>query len=195
MRINPYFEIEKKRYEIKRTRYLMVQYENISESNNLSDEDKVSAVKLQNMATQVRELAEKLTEFKEKYYADMTDKVAKAQYKACKEEYDEAFEELARFEVASGGSAKLQKATIDTLERIAILGLAEQHFDNDFEKAEETWCAWVDVVGNDTASEWLVAMAESLFGADDEDDNSFLAQMRAKQEKRAENKKKGLARK
>lgn len=195
MKLTPYFEIDKKRYEIKRTRYLMVQYEKIGENSGMSDEDKVNAVKLQNMATQVRELAERLRELKEKYYADMTDQKAKAQYKACKEEYTEAFEELARFEVASGGSAKLQKATIDTLERIAIIGLAEQHFSNDIDQATEVWCSWVDIVGKDTASEWLIAMADSLFGADDEDENSFLAQMRAKQEQKAENKRKGLARK
>lgn len=194
MRITPYFEIDKKRYEIKRTRYLMVEYEKISESNNMSNEDKVNAVKLKNMALHVRELAERLKEFKEVYYADMTDKAAKAQYKACKEEYDEAFDELARFEVESGGSSKLQQATLNALERIIILALAEQHFKDDLGKANDTWCSWVDLVGKETASEWLVAMAENLFGADEEDeDNSFLAQVRAKNQQRAENKKKGLA--
>lgn len=195
MKLTPFFEIGKKKYELKATRYLMVEYEKIGENNGLNDEDKISAVKLQNMATQVRELALQLSTLKEKYYADMTDESAKVQYKACKEEYDEAFEEMARFEVKNGGSAKLQKATIDALEKIAILGLAEQHFDGDHEKAEEVWCKFVDDKGTSYASEWLVAMAESLFGADEEEaENSFLSQMRAKQEERANNKKKGLAR-
>ena len=195
MRINPYFEIDKKRYELKRTRYLMVEYEKISENNSahLSNEDKVNAVKLQNMATQVRELAEQLKELKEIYYADMTNKVAKAQYKACKEEYNEAFDELARFEVESGGSSKLEQATLNALERIVILGLAEQHFDGDLDKSENTWCSWVDIVGKETAGMWLMAMAESLFGVDEEEENSFLAQIRAKNEQRAENKRNALA--
>lgn len=193
MRINPYFEIDKKRYELKRTRYLMVEYEKISENNNLSNEDKVNAVKLQNMATQVRELAEQLKELKEIYYADMTNKEAKAQYKACKEEYNEAFDELARFEVESGGSSKLEQATLNALERIVILGLAEQHFDGDLDKSENTWCSWVDIVGKETAGQWLMAMAESLFGVDEEEENSFLAQIRAKNEQIAENKRKALA--
>lgn len=195
MRINPYFEINKIRYEIKPTRFLIAEYEKIGDSQNISKEDKVNAVKLQNMANQLKGLAEKLNELKETYYADMTNKQAKAQYKACKEEYDEAFEELATFEIESGSTNKLQKETINVLERIAILGLAEQYFDNDADKANDVWCSWVDTVSKDTATEWLVEMSNNLFGADEEDESSFLAQVRAKKEERANNKRNGLARK
>ena len=38
-----------------------------------------------------------------------------------------------------------------------------------------------------------MAMAESLFGVDEEEENSFLAQIRAKNEQRAENKRNALA--
>lgn len=201
MKITPYFELDGKRYEIKATRYLMAEYEKIGERSNLTDEDKVNAVKMQNMATNLRELALQLSELKDKYYADMTDKNAKAQYKACKEEYDEMFEELARYEVANGGTTKLQKETINSLEKIAVLGLAEQYYgygkdgifnDEDYEKGKELWCNFVDTISKDTATEWLVEMADSLFGADEEEENPFLAQKRAKNQERADNQKKGF---
>lgn len=202
MKLIPFFYLNKVRYEIKPTRYLALQYEKISEENSLSNDDKVNALKLQNMAVQVRELAEQLKALKEEYYADMTNKEAKAQYRACKEEYNEMFEELARFEAESGGLVKVQKAGIDALEQIAILGLAEQYYGygkdeiyrrEDYEKGKEIWESFVDTIGIDKASEWLVAMSENLFGEDEEEEeNPFLAQVKAKRAERAENQKKGL---
>ena len=186
--ITPFFEINGQRYEIKATRYLMLQYQKIGETVSLSEEDKFNSLKLQNMATETKELLEKLKVLKEDYYADMTDKTKKALYKACKEAYDEAFEEMARFEIDCDSTKKLQKASIDALEKIAIWGLAEQYFDNDYKKGEEIWCAFVDDVGTTTATEWLMAMSECLFTTEkDGDEHPFLKQMRAKSKKNSQN--------
>ena len=204
MKINPYFEINNKIYEIKPTRFLMVEYEKIGESNILTKEEKFNATKMQNMLSQLQDLANKLKELKDAYYADMTDKSAKAQYKACKEEYEEMFEEFTRFELENEGGAKLQKVAIDALERIAILGIAEQYYgygkdgirrDEDYASADKIWCAFVDENGKGVASEWLSAMAESLFGQDEDevDENSFLAKIKAQKADKAKNKKNGFA--
>jgi hypothetical protein len=43
------------------------------------------------------------------------------------------------------------------------------------------------------ASQWLMAMADSLFAVDEEeDDNSFLSKKRARRQEMEENRKKGL---
>jgi hypothetical protein len=183
----PFFEVNGNRYEIKPTRYLMCEYDKIGENNTLSDEDKLNAVRLQELATEVKELAEKFAEIKEKHFADIANKELTAQYKAFKAEYKEAFDELAELEVKNGSSAKLQKATINALEQIAIKGLAEQYPNID---AKQTWCDYVDKVGNQNAGEWLIAMADCLFSVDkEEEDNSFLALVRAKQQGKLSRKK------
>lgn len=190
----PFFKLNGKNYELKPTRYLMLEYEKIGEANLLKDEEKFASVKIQEMTAQLQDLNKQLETLKEKYYADMTDKTAKAQYKACKEEYDEQYDEFIKFQIESKGSSKLQKVMLDSLENIAILGLAEQHFDGDYDKAKDLWCDFVDSTNIQYASQWLMAMADSLFTTpeEEEDEHSFLAKKRERRKELEENRKKGL---
>ena len=79
----------------------------------------------------------------------------------------------------------LKSSDIYLLEKIAILGIAEQYFAMDYTKAETVWIKFVETLGKANVPEWLSAMSECLF-ADEEEvkENSFLAQMRAKAEKK-----------
>ena len=72
MRINPYFEINGNTYEIKRTRHLMVVYEQLGENNQMSDEDKASAVKLQVLIDKVQKFANKLQELEKEYFTQQS---------------------------------------------------------------------------------------------------------------------------
>ena len=192
-KILPFFKLNGKTYELKPTRYLMLEYEKIGEANLLTDEEKFTSVKIQEMTAQVQDLGKQLDTLKKAYYADMTNKEAKAQYKACKEEYDEQYDELIKYQIESKSSRKLQKVMIDSLENIAILGLAEQYFNGDYDKGNELWCQFVDSTNMEYASQWLMAMADSLFADDEEeDDNSFLSKKRARRQEMEENRKKGL---
>lgn len=183
----PFFDLNGKRYEIKPTRYLMLEYEKIGENSPLSDSEKLNAIKFQELTNDVRELAERLSEAKELHFADIANKELTAQYKAFKAEYKEAFEELTEFEINSGNSLKLQKTMLDTLEQLVIKGLEEQYSGID---GKEIWCGYVDSVGKNIASEWLVAMADCLFNSEEEvQENSFLAQVRARQKKSSRKKK------
>jgi hypothetical protein len=89
------------------------------------------------------------------------------------------------------------KHSIDILEKVAIKALAEQYFGFNENLAKQTWEKFVEKVdNNDKIAEWLNAMAECLFGEDEEEENDdFLSQKRKADEERANNLKKGFRRK
>ena len=134
-------------------------------------------------AAQIAEAAEGATE----QQAESVEKLAEAHLS---EDEKKAVAEFAEFEVETESTTKLQKASIDALEKIAIKGLAEQHFGMDESKATAVWCAFVDEIGKNNVVEWLTAMSECLFTEEEkEDDNSFLSQMRRSKEMKHNRKK------
>ena len=188
-KIIPFFELNGQRYEIKRTRYLLAEYDKLCEESQLSNEDKANAIKAQSLIGDIQKYAEKTKELEEKFF-ETFDSEDERKYLKAKELYTKALDELTALEVESGNTAKLQKAGIDLLERIAIKGLAEQYFNFDESKAEKIWGDYVDTIGNNATIEWLTGMSECLFREDEEvEENSFLSQMRAKAEQRAINRK------
>ena len=188
-KIIPFFELNGQRYEIKRTRYLLAEYDKLGEESQLSNEDKANAIKAQSLIGDIQRYAEKVKELEERYFETFDDEDER-KYLKIKALYEVKLEELTALEVESGSTAKLQKAGIDLLERIAIKGLAEQYFNFDESKAEKIWGDYVDTIGNNATIEWLTGMSECLFREDEEvEENSFLSQMRAKAEQRAINRK------
>ena len=188
-KIIPFFELNGQRYEIKRTRYLLAEYDKLGEESQLSNEDKANAIKAQSLIGDIQRYAEKVKDLEEKYFETFDDEDER-KYLKIKSLYEVKLEELTALEVESGSTAKLQKAGIDLLERIAIKGLAEQYFNFDESKAEKIWGDYVDTIGNNATIEWLTGMSECLFREDEEvEENSFLSQMRAKAEQRAINRK------
>lgn len=188
-KIIPFFELNGQRYEIKRTRYLLAEYDKLGEESQLSNEDKANAIKAQSLIGDIQRYAEKTKELEEKFF-ETFDSEDERKYLKAKELYTKALDELTALEVESGSTAKLQKAGIDLLERIAIKGLAEQYFNFDESKAQAIWEQYADKIGNNATIEWLTGMSECLFRDDEEvEENSFLSQMRKKAEQRAINRK------
>lgn len=188
-KIVPFFELNGNRYEIKKTRYLLAEYDKISEENHISDEDKANAVKLQNIIEDVKKYAEKVKELEDKYFETFDDEDERKYLKA-KTLYDGKLNELTDLEIKSGSTARLQKESVDILEKIAIKGLAEQYFNMDMQAAEKLWCEYVDTMQNhNTVVEWLSAMAECLFMDEEEEENPFLSKMRKVREERSQNRK------
>ena len=189
-KIVPFFELNGQKYEIKPTRWLIAEYDKISEESNFSVEEKATAVKAQALIADVQRYAEKTKEFEEKYF-ETFDSEDERKYLACKALYEKKFEEFTRFELENGSVGKMQKAGIDVLEKIAIKGLAEQYFDFQEKQAQKLWESYVDTLPNkEVVVEWLGAMSECLFRNEEEiEENSFLAQMRKKAEEKAVNRK------
>lgn len=191
-KIIPFFELNGQRYEIKRTRYLLAEYDKLGEESQLSNEDKANAIKAQSLIGDIQRYAEKVKELEEKYFETFDDEDER-KYLKIKALYESKLDELTKLEVESGSTSKLQKAGIDLLERIAIKGLAEQYFNFDESKAEKIWSDYVDTIGNNATIEWLTGMSECLFREDEEvEENSFLSQMRKKAEQQAINRKNGI---
>lgn len=189
MKITPFFELNGQKYEIKRTRYLLAEYDKLGEQSQLSNEDKANAIKTQSLIGDLQRYSEKLKELEEKYFETFDDEDER-KYLKCKALYEVKLEELTNLEVESGSTTKLQKAGIDLLEKIAIKGLAEQYFNFDESKAQTIWEQYAEKIGNNATIEWLTGMSECLFKEDEEvEENSFLSQMRAKAEQRAINRK------
>lgn len=191
-KIIPFFELNGQRYEIKRTRYLLAEYDKLGEESQLSNEDKANAIKAQSLIGDIQRYAEKVKELEEKYFETFDDEDER-KYLKIKALYESKLDELTKLEVESGSTTKLQKAGIDLLEKIAIKGLAEQYFNFDESKAEKIWGDYVDTIGNNATIEWLTGMSECLFRDEEElEENSFLSQMRKKAEQQAINRKNGI---
>lgn len=194
-KIIPFFELNGQRYEIKRTRYLLAEYDKLGDESQLSNEDKANAIKAQSLIGDIQRYAEKVKELEEKYFETFDDEDER-KYLKIKALYESKLDELTKLEVESGSTTKLQKAGIDLLEKIAIKGLAEQYFNFDESKAEKIWGDYVDTIGNNATIEWLTGMSECLFREDEEvEENSFLSQMRKKAEQQAINRKNGIKKK
>lgn len=174
-KIIPFFELNGVRYEIRRTRYLLAEYDELSKSADLSNDDKTNAIKAQSLLSDVQKYALKVQELEEKFFETFDDEDERRYLKA-KELYAKAYDNFTKLEVENGSISKLNKQGIDTLEKIAIIGIAEQ-YKMDYEQAKKTWESYVDTVGKETASQWLLGMAECLFVKEEEPKDPFLSQM------------------
>lgn len=189
----PNFKLNGQKYEIKPTRWLIAEYDKLGDETELSNEDKANSIKIQALSGDVNRYGEKVKELEEKYF-ETFDEEDERKYLKIKELYDKKLEELAKIEVESGSTKRLQKAGIDLLEKIAIKGLAEQYFNFDEVEAQKVWESYVDTLPNhEIVIEWLTSMSECLFRNEEElEENDFLSQMRARKEQQALKRKNGI---
>lgn len=194
MRITPYFELKNgNRYEFKKTRWLIAEHQRLNEESNISAEDKENAVKANNLVADAKKFSDKANECWEKLCAEPTEENQRI-YFMFKNMSDKAVEDYNAFVAQNNTVAIASKHTYDILERIAIKALAEQYFSMNENIAKQTWEMFVDEQeSHDVVIEWLSAMAECLFGEEDEvEDNSFLSQMRKKKAEQAENRRNAI---
>ena len=190
-RINPYFEVNGQRYELKATRYLIAEYQRIGKEVEISNEDKQNAVKAQNFIADIKKYLLKTKELEDKYFETFDDEDERRYLKA-KALYENKLNELAKFEAETGSTTRLQEQGIMVLEKTAIKALAEQHFNFDEGKAKAIWDKFADSIAEEDKHEWLTYMSECLFKTEEEEvkENSFLSQMREKKLKQNNYKKK-----
>ena len=73
MKINPYFEVKGKTYEIKRTRYLETEYDRITSSSKLSAEQESLFADYIKLESEYNEIIEKFKNAKDDYFATDND--------------------------------------------------------------------------------------------------------------------------
>ena len=189
-RINPYFEVEGKKYEIIRTRALECEYNKIREENKISEEDESLFADYLKIVNDASEIEEKYTEAKDAYFDEVLNKDKKAKYLAFKELYDEHHKEVRQFTIEHKELiSNYQNKAYDNGVKILIFGLCEQCKLTE-EKAVEVWGKFVEHFGNSVAKDWISAMTSELFGEDEE--NPFIKAQQAKMEQRY-NQRKGLS--
>lgn len=197
MRINPYFELEGNRYEIKRTRWLINEYKKLGEAIPLSPEDKANAITANNLVSDAKKFAEKANEMWDKLCENPTPE-NKNTYFMFKEMSDEAIAKYNEFIAKNDAVNTSFKHSIDILEKTIIKGLAEQYFGFNENLAKQTWEMFVDSQdSHDDVAEWLMAAADSLFGEDDneEEKDDFLSKKRKAEMERENNRKSALRKK
>lgn len=179
MNILPSFEVNGQSFEIKKTRYLLAEYQQIGKQNELSNKEKENVLKSRSLMVDIKNYAEKVKELEGKYFETFDDEDER-KYLKIKALYDKKLEEFARFEVETGSASSLQDLSFKVLEKIAIKGVAEQYFNFDEVKAKAIWEEFCNTISRDDKEEWLVYMSSCLFDKEEEkgNDNSFLSQMR-----------------
>ena len=195
MKLAPYFELNKTRYEFKRTRWLIAEYKRLNEESPLSDEDRANAITASNLVADVKKFAEKENEWWDTFCENPTPET-KATYFMFKEMSDEAIAKYNDFVSSNNTLQTATKHSIEILEKVAIKALAEQYFGFNEAAAKQIWDQFVDTMDDhNKVDEWLNAMAECLFGDDEEEDTGFLAQKRKMDEEKANNRKSAIRRK
>jgi hypothetical protein len=195
-KINPFFEVNGNRFEIKPTRYILAEYDKMTRESNLDAEQKENVLKVQRLAEEAKKFAEQLAILQEKYFETFDDEDER-KYKKCREMYEQIVEKMTHIEA----STDCTKLAIDTsarlLEKIVILALAEQYFNFNNELAKQTWESYVESLpSHNVAIEWLNLMADSLFNdTETENEDDFFAQKRREAEQNAENRRKALKKK
>lgn len=196
-KINPYFELNGNKYEIKRTRWLISEYEKLGKEMALSPEDKADAMKANNLIADAKRFAEKESEMWDKLCENPTPENRSA-YSMFKEMSDEAILKYNEFIAKTDTVNTSFKRSIDILEKTAIKALSEQYFNMNEELGRQTWEQFVDTIEDkNKVGEWLIAFGDCLFVDEDdnEEDTGFLAQKRKMDEERASKRQSALRKK
>ena len=193
MKINPYFEVNGKTYEIKRTRFLESEYEKITKASPLTAEQESMFADYIKLEGEYTEIVQKFKEAKDAYFDDVTDEKKKAVYQAFKELNDEKYNEMKNFELSrpSFSLRDMQEQAYNNGVKLLYIALKEQYGLTE-EKAIAVWDNFVEHFGKQTSMEWILVMVQSLFSNDEDEQDPFLAQARAKAQQRMEQRK-GLA--
>ena len=184
------------KYEIKRNRHILVEIEKMRDDTVLTDEENQNYVVLQDKYSRLKKLADRVKELEDKFYETFDEKDGEI-YERAKAHYDVMFRETTDFEISTRGVVeKIQRATINKVEALVINALTMNEKGDTIrthDEADEIWCSYVDEVGHETAKEWLLYAFNYLSGNDGaNDDDPFIAEQKAKAERKA-NMRKGIA--
>jgi hypothetical protein len=194
-KIIPFFEVEGIKYEIKKTRWLVAEYDKLNKESVISAEDRANTLKASNLVADAQRFAEKAEEYWD-IFCENPNPENKANYLMFKELSDAAVEKYNDFVSQNDSLNNATKRSIDILEKVAIKGLAEQHFGFNESIAKQTWEKFVESQENhNVVGEWLIAMSECLFTNDEEENDSFLSLKRKADMEKANNRKSALRKK
>jgi hypothetical protein len=186
----PFFELDGQRYEIRRNRYLQAEFDAMKDDMQMTDEEQIAYAKEEDFSLRLEKLLKRKEELYEKYLETFDEKDEELYKKACVA-YDKFIEENGKIESISH---KQNKKMIDMGEQLIIKSL-ERNEKGDIirthKEAEEIWCKFVDEIGQYATMQFIVYTLNYIIGVDEENENPFVTQAKAKAEQKA-NMKKGL---
>lgn len=186
----PFFEVNGKRYEIKRTRYLQAELDLVKSDIELTEDEQIAYVKEQELDNRLDKLRERKNELYEKWLETFDEK-DEALYKKAATAYNALLDEFGTMESVT---AKQRKRMVDMGEKLIIKALQINHKGETIRtdgEAKEIWETFVEDVGQSTTIQFVVFTLNYIMGGDEDVDNPFVAQAQAKAEQRA-NMKKGI---
>jgi hypothetical protein len=186
----PFFETNGQRYEIKRNRYLQAEFDKMKEEIQMTEDEQIAYAKETDFENRLEKLLKRKEELYDKYLETFDDKDEDIYKKAC-DAYDKFIEENGKLESVI---SKQKKRMLDMGEELIIKALQINEKGENIrtpEQANDIWCNFVDEVGEYTTVEFVAFTLSYIVGADEDIENPFLTQAKAKAEQKA-NMRKGL---
>jgi hypothetical protein len=186
----PFFEVDGKSYEIKRNRYLQAEFDEMKEDMAMSDEEQIAYAKEQEFDDRLERLRKRKDELYDRYL-ETFDKADEEMYKKACEAYNRLIEEASTMESIS---AKQRKMILDIGEKLIIKALIINHNGDTIrteDEAKSIWERFVEDNGQVVAVQFVAYTVNYIMGGDEETENPFIAQAKAKAEQKA-NMQKGI---
>jgi hypothetical protein len=187
----PFFEVDGKAYEIKRNRYLQAELDEMKSGIELTDEEQVAYAKEQDFDERLEKLRDRKDELYAKYL-ETFDEADEEMYRKALTAYNRLIDEAKDMESISG---KQRKQMIDMGEKLIIKALQINHKGDTIrteDEAKSIWESFVEENGQVVAIQFVAYTINYIMGGDEDIENPFIAQAKAKAEQRA-NMKKGIA--
>lgn len=186
----PFFEVDGKSYEIKRNRYLQAEFDEMKEDMMLSDDEQIALAKEQEFDERLKKLRNRIDEIYERYLETFSDE-DEEMYRKASLAYNRLLEEAKNMESVS---AKQRKQMLDIGEKLIIKALTLDNKGNTIrtdDEAKNIWERFVEDNGQIVAVQFVAYTLNYIMGGDEDVENPFIAQAKAKAEQRA-NMKKGI---
>jgi hypothetical protein len=187
----PFFEINGNRYEIKRNRYIQAEFDEMKRGVEMTSEEETAYIREQEFNDRLEKLRARKDELYAKYLETFAEEDEKLYRKACI-----AFDKL--ISEASGVESievKQRNKLVNMGEKLIIKALtldSEGRVVMSNDEAKTIWETFVEENGQRVSIEFIVFTLNYIMGSDNDVENPFIAQAKAKAEQRA-NMRKGIA--
>lgn len=191
-RLNPFFEVEGKTYEIVRTRAVECEYDKIRQRNQVDEREANFATDYTKLVNEYAEILEKYEEAKNNYFNDILSEEKEKVYNAFKKLSDIKYEEVKDFEFKNKEFSieKLQDRAYKNGVEVLVFALStNKDYSLSAQEARDVWSKFEEHFGLDYAKNWINAMIRVLFENDEEEQDPFLKQANAKMLQKIEQRK------
>ena len=187
----PSFEVNGKTYEIKRNRYLQAEFDDMKRDIEMTEDEQIAYAKEQEFDARLDKLRNRKDELYAKYLETFDD-ADEEMYRKALTAYNRLIDEAKDIESVSG---KQRKQMIDLGEKLIIKALQINEKGDTIrpeDEAKSIWETFVEQNGQIVAVQFVAFTINYIMGGDEDIENPFITQAKAKAEQRA-NMKKGIA--